>query len=201
MDDPETLVAGYLGELEDAAAELPPEQRAELIGDVRGHIDLALAEAGALDEATVRTVLARLGSPEEIGAAAADSWVYQPVGPVPSAGPVVRRPRRLTVEARALLLLTVGAVVMPFVGPLLGLWIAAGSTRWTLLQKRTAAMIVLVVLAVPALVLLPMAAAGELTWVVTSGGFMLPFVPLGGWIAAAYLVASTSIQISVQRRT
>ena len=200
MDDPETLIAGYLGELENAAAGLPAVQRAELIGDVRGHIEQAVAEAGALDEPTVRAVIARLGSPDEISAAATGSWTYPSVGPVPSDAPTDRQPRRLSVEARALLLLTVGAVVLPFVGPLLGLWIAAGSTRWTLLQKRTAALVVLVMLALPALVLLPMAAAGELTWVVTSGGFMLPFVPLAGWVTAAYLVASTSIQISIQRR-
>lgn len=180
MDDPETLIAGYLGELENAAAGLPAVQRAELIGDVRGHIEQAVAEAGALDEPTVRAVIARLGSPDEISAAATGSWTYPSVGPVPSDAPTDRQPRRLSVEARALLLLTVGAVVLPFVGPLLGLWIAAGSTRWTLLQKRTAALVVLVMLALPALVLLPMAAAGELTWVVTSGGFMLPLSRLPG---------------------
>ena len=201
MDDPETLIASYLGELEEAAAGLPPVERAELVGDVRGHIEQAIAEAGAVDDATVRTVIARLGTPEEISAAATGSWTPSPIAPAPSDDTADRQPRRLSVEARALLFLTLGAVVLPFVGPLLGVWVAAGSARWTLLQKRTAALIVLVVLALPAIVLLPMAAAGELAWLIGTGGFLLPFVPLAGWLAAAYLVASSSIQVTVSKRS
>ena len=45
-----------------------------------------------------------------------------------------------------------------------------------------------------------MAVAGELTWVVTTGGFLLPFVPLPGVLAAVYLVVSTSVIVTVSRR-
>jgi hypothetical protein len=67
--DPETLVHRYLGDLEEAASDLAPHRRAELVGDVRGHIELALAEAGIRDEAAVRDILARLGGVDEIVAA------------------------------------------------------------------------------------------------------------------------------------
>lgn len=64
--DTDVLVRDYLGGLEAAAAVLPVHRRAELMGEVRDHIDAALAEAGRSDEVTVRNILERLGSPEEI---------------------------------------------------------------------------------------------------------------------------------------
>jgi uncharacterized membrane protein len=64
--DTDVLVRDYLGRLEAAAASLPVHRRAELAGEVRDHIETALAEAGRSDEVTVRNILERLGSPEEI---------------------------------------------------------------------------------------------------------------------------------------
>ena len=64
--DTDVLVHDYLGRLEAAAAVLPVNRRAELAAEVRDHIDAALAEAGRSDEVTVRNILERLGSPEEI---------------------------------------------------------------------------------------------------------------------------------------
>jgi hypothetical protein len=69
--DTDVLVRDYLGRLEAAAAVLPVNRRAELAAEVREHIDAALVEAGNSDEATVRNILERLGSPEEIVAAEA----------------------------------------------------------------------------------------------------------------------------------
>jgi hypothetical protein len=48
--------------------------------------------------------------------------------------------------------------------------------------------------------LLPAIVAGEWTWVVTSGGFSLPFVPAAGFTAAIYLVATSSFVVTVSRR-
>jgi uncharacterized membrane protein len=182
----------YLARLELAAASLPADRRDELVADVREHTTLALPEAGSIED-----VLARLGEPEAIVAAE-----LADMGATTSALTPPRRERpRLSVETRALLLLTAGfSVVLPFVGPLLGLWVASGSTRWSLIQKRTAALIVVVILVAPAAALLPMAFAGELTWLVTTGGFLLPFVPLAGILAATHLVLSSAIVISVSRR-
>jgi len=81
--------------------------------------------------------------------------------------------------------LTIGAVVLPFIGPAIGLWVAAGSRRWTLTQKRTAVVVFLVLSAMPFFLLVPAAFAGEFMWIVGSGGFALPFVPLGGIVTAA----------------
>jgi uncharacterized membrane protein len=199
--DPELLVADYLRDLEAAASHLSPDQRSELVSEVRDHIELALAEAGRADEATVRTVLERLGSPEEtvaetVETAPTSRGAAKPAEPRVAA--VSSRP--MSAETKALLLLTVGAVVLPFVGPLLALWFVSASTRWTLAQKRTATMVIVALLALPAVVLLPPIASGELTWVITTGGFLLPFVPLAGIVAAAYLVASTSLVVTVSRR-
>ena len=62
----EDLVRDYLRRLEADARRLPDDRRAELVSEVREHIGIALAEAGAGDEATVRTVLERLSSPATI---------------------------------------------------------------------------------------------------------------------------------------
>ena len=75
------LVQDYLRRLEQAAAPLPRSRRAELVAEIREHIDDALLEAGAADEVAVRNVLERLGPPEEIVAAAAT-----PTGPTGRAG-------------------------------------------------------------------------------------------------------------------
>jgi uncharacterized membrane protein len=189
----------YLARLEAAAASLPPSRRDELIADVREHVTVASAQGGATDAASIDDILARLGEPEAIVAAE-----LAEMGETAETATIDTAPRRerspISVEIRALLLLTAGAVVLPFIGPLLGLWVGSGSTRWSLTQKRTATLIVAVTLAAPAIALLPMALAGELTWVVTTGGIFLPLVPLAGILAAIYLVVSSTVIVTVSRR-
>jgi hypothetical protein len=63
-------VDDYLRRLEAAASALPAHQRDELVSEIREHIQEALRQAPAGDEAAVRNVLERLGPPEEIVAAA-----------------------------------------------------------------------------------------------------------------------------------
>jgi hypothetical protein len=196
----EPLVSEYLGRLETVAAGLDPERRAELVADLRDHIWQSLSGYDDPTEADVRAVLDRIGTPDEIVAAEGAFVPAQlPDDSPPSPGPKPGR-RGLSTEARALLLLTVGAVVLPFLGPILAFWYVAASDRWTLAQKRTAALIVLVLLVLPAVVLLPMALSGELTWVITTGSFALPLVPLAGFVAAGYLVTSSSLVLTVTRR-
>lgn len=199
--DPEVAVRDYLDALDVAAALLDLERRAELVAEIREHIYLALDEAGGRDEATVSEVLSRLGSPEEIVAAEMGGPGSVAIG-VSASELTGGTPRRaLSVETRALLWLTVGAVVLPFIGPAIGLWVAAGSSRWTLTQKRTAVLIFLVLSTMPFVLLVPAALAGEFMWIIGSGGFSLPFVPLGGILTAAYLVASSSLVLTVSRKT
>lgn len=102
--DTDSLVEDYLRRLKAAAGVLSPPQRAELVAEIREHIDHALREAGATDETTVRNVLERLGPPEDIAQEAAEP---QPV-PADRAGRDGR-------DIAALVVCVVGLVV-PFVG-------------------------------------------------------------------------------------
>jgi uncharacterized membrane protein len=199
--DPEAAIRDYLAALDAAAAPLDLERRAELIAEIREHIELALIEAGERDASTMGDVLGRLGSPEEIVAAEMGTVSAVDGGHSASERPGEAPRRALSVETRALLWLTIGAVLLPFIGPVIGLWTAAGSNRWTLAQKRTAVLIFLVLSAMPFILLVPAAIAGELMWIIGSAGFMLPFVPLGGIVPAAYLVASSSLVLTVSRKT
>src|SRR5690349_14706092 len=105
-----TLVEDYLDRLELAAVSLPDQRRAELLADIREHIELATADGAA----SVEDVLDRLGSPKAI--VAADVHEFGPADDVagtPATHPHPDRPP-LSTETRALLLLTVGACVLPF---------------------------------------------------------------------------------------
>jgi hypothetical protein len=107
------LVTEYLQRLERAAAALPRSRRAELVSEIREHIDDALLEAGAADEVAVRNVLERLGTPEDIAAAA---------------GTAQRRSGRR--ELAALI-----ALAIPFLGWFVGIVLVAASRAWTGREK------------------------------------------------------------------
>jgi Domain of unknown function (DUF4190) len=77
------LVEDYLRHLEAVAAVLPEYRRAELLTEIRAHLDEALRQVPAGDEAAVRSMLDRLGSPEEIVAAAAEPVPAGQFFPVP----------------------------------------------------------------------------------------------------------------------
>jgi uncharacterized membrane protein len=196
------LVRDYLADLEEAATVLHRDLRDELVRDVREHITIALADADDDDEPFVRAVLDRLGTPDAIVGAAMDGDTQTSLRATERGRAWSRTAglRPLTIEERAMLALTVGSIVLPFVGPVLGLWLASASSAWSLAQKRTAAAIVLVLLALPAVLVLPGIAQGELNWVVGSAGFLLPFVPASGLLAAAYLHLTSSFVVTVGRR-
>jgi hypothetical protein len=149
--DADVLVRDYLGRLEAASWPLAAQRRRELASEVSEHIEAALSEAGRRDEVTVRNVLERLGPPEDIVAAEdgaakeAPSSAAQPSKPIGAASPWG------AIEIGALLLLTVGAVLLPVVGPLLGLVFVWISTQWTTRQKAIATIIVVALLMLPVL--------------------------------------------------
>ncbi len=156
--DADALVRDYLGRLDAAAMRLPRERRAELEAEVRDHIEAALEESGARDEVTVRNMLDRLGSPDEIvaaenaggaisGAGSSGTVAFDPSGAQTVARPAA--PGWGAIEIIALLLLTVGSIVLPFVGPLLGLVFVWLSDRWNGREKLMASAIVLVLLILP----------------------------------------------------
>ena len=75
------LVDDYLRRLDAAASGLPADQREELVSEIKDHLQEALRQTPAGDQAAVRNALERLGSPEEIAAAAAaDPAPGQPAG-------------------------------------------------------------------------------------------------------------------------
>ena len=119
------LIADYLRRLEQAAAPLPRARRAELVAEIREHIDDALLEAGAADEIVVRNTLERLGPPEEIAAAASP----------PSFGPGPAG----KLEVAALI-----ALAVPFAGWLAGIPLMLASRAWVGRDKAIAAFLVFV---------------------------------------------------------
>jgi hypothetical protein len=162
--DAEALVNDYIGRLDAAATSLPSSRRAELAGEVRQHIEMALAEAGGRDEVTVRNVLDRLGPPDEIVDAERQvdgpppGWTLAPVQ-----APAAARSPWGAVEIAAVLLLTVGAIFLPLIGPLLGLVFVWMSVQWTNRQKTIATVIVVLVMFLPIFLLLGVRAGGAVT--------------------------------------
>ncbi len=194
--DGDTLVRDYLDRLEAAASSLPADRRSELLGDVRLHIELALAESGRTDEVAARNVLERLGSPAEIIAAEIEADGPPPGVLTPPMGTRITESPSVAVETLAFVFLTVGALVLPIFGPILGLGFVWTSARWSMVQKRTSTMIVAVLLVVPVVILLPLAASGEITAMFSSFGPVVMLVPLAGIVAAIYLLASTYLEVT-----
>jgi hypothetical protein len=119
------LVDDYMTRLERAAVDLPPARRAELVTQIREHIDTSLQHMDSADEVAIRNVLERLGTPEEIAEAA---------GPPPRA---TRRPRPLEVVA-------VVALVVPFMGWLIGLVLVLVSRVWSRREKAVGVLLLAV---------------------------------------------------------
>ncbi|HEY3871773.1 MAG TPA: DUF4190 domain-containing protein [Actinocrinis sp.] len=67
------LVDDYLRRLGSAASALPEHRRDELVSEIREHLQEALRQTPADDQAAVRNALERLGTPEEIAAAAVET--------------------------------------------------------------------------------------------------------------------------------
>jgi hypothetical protein len=111
------LVDDYLRRLEAAAAHLQRSRRAELVAEIREHIEAALRQEDAANEVAVRNVLERLGPPEEIVEAAE---------PTTAPAPASKRPGAL--EIIALL-----SLLVPVIGWLVGMVLVLVSDAW---EKR-----------------------------------------------------------------
>jgi hypothetical protein len=146
------LVRDYLGRLRAAGWGLAPARRDELVGEVGEHIEQALRtenQAGRHGEAVVRNVLDRLGPPEDIVRAETEGQPYDAGGaampgrapsdpPPPPGHPATSYGAAALwgpVEVCALLLLSVGSVVLPTVGPIAGIVLVWVSDKWTAPQK------------------------------------------------------------------
>ncbi|HVQ87540.1 MAG TPA: hypothetical protein VMT88_05085 [Actinomycetes bacterium] len=145
----EQIVDDYLGNLERAADRLPAEQRAELVLQIREHVDSA-CERDGYSQASVRTILERLGEPSEIVRAAEQedplnqpSHLSQLPQPLPQGvvAPTAQSPWGV-LEVMAVVLLIVGGFVAPVVGPLAGVFCAWMSPRWTVGEKVVASLLI-----------------------------------------------------------
>lgn len=130
------LVAGYLARLEATAAVLGPAGQAELVAEIRGHIDDA-REAGELSsEAATRELLDRLGEPDEIVAAARSDLGESSQPPIV----MLYRPPSTIEETVAFLLMTVGSII-PLIGWLIGVIVMWTSRRLTTAEKLLATLV------------------------------------------------------------
>lgn len=125
------IVDDYLRRLEAAATHLQRSRRAELVAEIREHIEAALRQEDAVSEVAVRNVLERLGPPEEIVAAAE---------PPPSEGSF----RAGKLEIGALI-----ALVVPFVGWLVGAVLVVASRAWSGREKAFGLALLLLPLLLP----------------------------------------------------
>jgi uncharacterized membrane protein len=166
------LIADYLSRLDAAAAGLPQQQRAELMAEIREHIDHDIGAAGGADEIAVRNALERLGPPEEI-VAAADAGA--------SASPAADQRRRVGVlEIAALIALA----VLPLLGWIVGAVLVVLSTAWTSRDKLVGLLLPLAFVVLGALLPLLLSPGSNL------GPLEVAFLQLfflGGPIAALYL--------------
>jgi hypothetical protein len=123
--DTDRLVDDYLRRLERAAAHMQRARRAELVAEIRGHIDTALRQEQVAGEAAVRNVLDRLGPPEDIVEAA------EPPSP-PTDQPAGK------LEIVALI-----ALIVPFIGWLIGTVLVFASRIWSRRDKLIGALLLL----------------------------------------------------------
>ena len=99
--DPEPEIQDYLDGLAAAAQDLPQVRRDELLGEIEQHIREAVAEKPCANRDEMLALLAQVGDPAEIAAAAQDP------GDAPAARPERRRLRKRAVALVALALLIV----------------------------------------------------------------------------------------------
>jgi hypothetical protein len=129
------LVDDYLRRLEAAGAHLERSRRAELVAEIREHIETALREEDEAGEAAVRNVLERLGPPEEIAEAAE---------PLPAEAPKAR--------GGALEMVAVLALLVPFIGWLVGSVLVVVSQAWSRRDKLVGLTLALLPVFLPLLV-------------------------------------------------
>jgi uncharacterized membrane protein len=126
------LVDDYLRRLEAAAAHLGRPRRAELVLEIREHIETALREEDAASEAAVRNVLERLGPPEEIVEA------------------VEIPPEETRAGTRRLETAAIVALLVPFLGWLVGAALVMLSRAWSAREKLVGLALLVLALVIPA---------------------------------------------------
>jgi len=115
------LIDDYLKRLNRELAGFPRARRRELVDEISEHIAEARADLESENEAAIRTLLDRLGDPEDIAAEARERFGARSKG---SGWDVV-----------ALIMLLVGGVILPVIGWIIGVVLLWVSETWTTREK------------------------------------------------------------------
>jgi hypothetical protein len=117
----DTLVDNYLRDLKAELRDLPAARQREILAEVGEHITEARAAQDTQSEAAIRTLLERLGDPADIAAEARERFGVQ-AEPAKPATPWLE-------------VITLVALVVPFLGWLVGAVLVWLSQRWTTRDK------------------------------------------------------------------
>jgi hypothetical protein len=115
-------VKSYLQRVDHELYALPRSKRAEIVDEIREHIDEAVAADPPRNEADLRNLLERIGDPSEIAAEARERF-----------GIVPKRPG--AIESFAIVLLLIGGIVIPVLGWVVGAVLLWLSEVWTTRDK------------------------------------------------------------------
>ena len=169
------LVSDYLSRLHAAGWVLPAARREALVDRIRRLLDEQLGSPEAA--ARVRAVLGELGDPARL---VAEDAAREPLPPAPAA-PRLRHSEWGSREVAAVLLLSIGGLALPLVGPVVGLVVAWTAPGWTRVHKAVATV---VAVAAPAALALPTRAGLTGQWSYLS---VVVLLPLAGLVPAGYL--------------
>jgi hypothetical protein len=117
----DTLVDNYLRDLKAELRDLPAARQREILTEVGEHITEARAAQDTQSEAAIRTLLERLGDPADIAAEARERFGVQ-AEPAKPATPWLE-------------VITLVALVVPFLGWVVGAVLVWLSRRWTTRDK------------------------------------------------------------------
>jgi Protein of unknown function (DUF1700) len=122
-------VERYLRDLDRALRDLPGARRREIVEEIRGHIEEGRAQGDVQSDADIHELLDRLGEPEDIAADARERFG-------------IRQVKVGALEVIALIMLPIGALILPVVGWFVGvvcLWV---SPLWTTRDKLIGTLVV-----------------------------------------------------------